>query len=91
MRKTTTFHVRIPVALKKAVQAIVERNGMDLASATRLFFTHVAVRGTVPLPWLTVNGFTPEAEAQLLKQIDDKDIVATLKTGKDIDKFIDGL
>ena len=91
MPKTTTFHVRIPVALRKQVKAIVEHNGMDLASVVRLFFRHIAVRGTVPLPWLTVNGFSPEFEQSVLQQIRHPNIVATLKTKKDVRRFFDEL
>lgn len=90
MPKTTTFHVRLPAALKKTVQAIAERNGVDLATITRLFFTHVAVQGTIPLPWLTENGYSRQTEAKILEVIAKDEIVGTpLKSPEDIRKFID--
>lgn len=93
MPKTTTFHVRLPASLKKTVQNIAEHNGVDLPTITRLFFTHVALQGTIPLPWLTVNGFKPEGEKKLLEELaKDKDAIAgTLRTAKDIRRFIDEL
>lgn len=92
MVKTTTFHVRLPASLKKTVQAIAESNGVDLATITRLFFTHVAVSGTVAVPWLTVNGFTPEAEQKLLEGIrNDTDAGIRLRSKKDIERFIDAI
>lgn len=85
------IHVRLPRKLKRSTQKILEANGMDFSSVIRLFFTHITVRGTVPLPWLTVNGLTPEFEESLLKQIRNPDIVATLESPEDVEKFIDGL
>lgn len=92
MPKTTTFHMRLPASLKKTVQAIAECNGVDLPTITRLFFTHVAMQGTVPLPWLTVNGFKPEGERKLLELMrNDEDVGPPLRTKADIKRFIDGL
>ena len=76
----------------KNARKIVERNGLDLPTAVRLFFTHIIANGTMPLPWLTVNGFTVEAEKKLLTQMRKPDIVGPpLKTRKDIDAFFDAL
>lgn len=85
------IHIRLPRKLRRDAQKIFEANGLDVSAAIRLFFMHATIQGTVPLPRVTVNGFTPEFEAGLLKQIRDDDVVATLKTSDDIDKFIDGL
>lgn len=85
------LHIRVPRKLKHSVQKVLESNGMDISSAVRLFFTHISVRGTLPLPWLTINGFTPEFEESLLRQIRNPDIVATLKTPTDVKKYFDAL
>lgn len=85
------IHIRLPRKLKRSAQKILEANGLDASTVIRLFFTHMTIRGTVPLPWLTVNGLPPELEESLLKQIGDPDIVATLESPEDVDKFINGL
>lgn len=85
------IHIRLPRKLKRDAQKVIERNGLDVTSAIRLFFTHMTIRGTIPLPWLTVNGLSPELEESLLKQMRNPDIAATLKSSEDIDKLIDGL
>lgn len=85
------IHIRLPRKLKRDAQKVIERNGLDVTSAIRLFFTHMTIRGTIPLPWLTVNGLSPQLEESLLKQIRNPDIAATLKSSEDIDKLIDGL
>jgi addiction module RelB/DinJ family antitoxin len=82
--KTTTIHIRVPAKLKKAVQEIAEANGLDLSSCIRIFLTHMNVRGIMPLPHLTVNGFTEEEEREILKRIEEPVIVVD-----DIDAFID--
>ena len=84
-------HVRLPRKLKRDALRVFEANGLDVSSAIRLFFAHVSIRGTMPLPWLTINGLTPEFEQSLLRQIDNPDIVATLETPADVKKYFDAL
>lgn len=74
MKKTTTIHVRIPDRLKKAAQKVAEANGLDLSSCIRMFLTHMDVRGVMPLPPLTVNGFTEEEEEELLRRMKEPTI-----------------
>ena len=88
---STTFHVRMPLALKKKAQKIVERNGIDLPTAVRIYFTQMTLIGSIPTGWLTENNMTPEAEKALLFQIKHPEIDGTMKNTKDIDAFIDGL
>lgn len=83
MRKTTTIHIRIPARLKKSVQEVAEANGLDLSSCIRMFLTHMDVRGIVPLPPLTVNGFTEAEEEELLRRAKGPFIPM-----KDIGKFL---
>ncbi len=80
---TTTFHVRLPVELKKKAKKIAELNGADLATLVRMFFTQMVRRGTVPMRWITMNGFTPELEEELGKLADDKEnIVGPFRSKK---------
>ena len=65
---TTTIHIRDPVKLKKAAQRVAEANGLDLSSAIRVYLTHMEVRGILPLPSLTVNGFTEEEENEIVRR-----------------------
>lgn len=85
------IHIRLPRKLKRSAQKVIEQNGLDVTSAIRLFFMHITVRGTVPLPWLTVNGLSPELEENLLQQIRKPNIGKTLKSSEDIDTFMDAL
>lgn len=82
--KTSTIHVRVSDKLKKAAQKVAEANGLDLSSCIRMFLTHMDVRGTLPLPPLTVNGFTEEEEEEILRRAKEPSIVID-----DIRAFID--
>lgn len=82
-KSSTTIHVRIPQHLKKKVQEIAEANGLDLSSCIRIFLTHMNVRGVIPLPSLTVNGFTEAEEAEILQRMREPTIPI-----KNIDAFI---
>lgn len=63
---TTTLNIRVDKKLKKMAQAVAEGLGLDLSSCIRMLLTQMAQRGTLPLPRLTVNGFTEEEEQELL-------------------------
>ncbi|MFH0770339.1 MAG: type II toxin-antitoxin system RelB/DinJ family antitoxin [Candidatus Peregrinibacteria bacterium] len=66
---TSIINIRVPAALKKAAQKVAEANGLDLSSCIRMFLTHMQIRGTIPMPHLTVNGFTEEEEEELLQRM----------------------
>jgi addiction module RelB/DinJ family antitoxin len=72
--KSTTIHIRLSSKLKKATQKIAEANGLDLSTCIRVFLTHMNVRGTMPLPSLTVNGFTEEEEEEILRRTKEPSI-----------------
>lgn len=88
---TTTLHIRMPAKLKKDAQKIAKRNGIDLPTVVRIFFTHMVDKGTVPMTWLTVNGMTVQAEQALSEQVRHPDIVGTMRSKKEVDRFIDDL
>lgn len=68
-KKSTTIHIRLPLQLKKIAEEVAEANGLDLSSCIRIFLTHMKVRGVLPLPPLTVNGFTEAEEEELLRRM----------------------
>lgn len=80
--KTTTIHVRIPGSLKKAAQKIAKANGLDLSTCIRVFLTHMDAKGTIPLPHLTVNGFTEGEEVEILHRAGEKSVAVD-----DLDAF----
>lgn len=83
-KKTSTIHVRVPQKLKRAAEKVAEANGLDLSSCIRMFLTHMDVRGAMPIPPLTINGFTEEEEEEILRRAKEPGIPID-----DIDAFID--
>jgi addiction module RelB/DinJ family antitoxin len=73
---STVIHLRVPAHLKKAAQKIAAANGLDLSSVIRMYLVHMEVRGTIPLPPLTVNGYTEEAEQEILRRMKEPVIKA---------------
>lgn len=71
-----TIQVRISDKDKKEVQKILESLGLDLTTAVRIFFKRVVISDGLPFPVrhdLTVNGFTPEFEEEVLKAAQDEE------------------
>ncbi len=71
-----TIQVRISDEDKKAAEKVLKAIGMDVTTAVRVYFKRIAVDGGIPFPLnpnLTVNGFTPEFEAEVLKASEEAD------------------
>ena len=85
----TSMHIRVPKELKKAAQEIIEANGLDLTSAIRLYFLHIASKGTIPLAFLRSEEL-PERLRKELKLLtrDRKNIVGPFKNSKDLMKSL---
>lgn len=62
------INLRVSDRTKKNVQKIAEKNGMDLSTCIRMFLAFMEVKGAYPLPLLTINGYTEEEEAELLRR-----------------------
>lgn len=66
---TQTLNVRIDKNIKKQAQKVVEELGLDLSSAVKLFLNKVVMTKSIPFELRTINGYTPEYEARLLKEV----------------------
>jgi len=66
---TQILNVRVDKNIKKQAQKIVEELGLDLSSAVKLFLNKVVMTKSIPFELRTVNGYTPEYEAMLLKEV----------------------
>ena len=64
-----TIQIRIDAKTKSRAQATLKKLGLDISSAAKLFFNHVIKTKAIPFSIRTVNGFTPEYEAELLAEI----------------------
>ncbi len=65
-----TIQVRVPDKNKKNVEKILASLGLDVTTAVRMFLCRVEMDHGLPFRVqqnLTVNGFTPEFEAEVLR------------------------
>lgn len=78
------IHLRLPTALKRKAEKIIVASGLDVSTAIRLYFTQIAVQGAIPLKFRTINGYTPEFEAELVRLANDKEnIVGPFETAEE--------
>ena len=74
------INIRIDEKLKKAASEVFDNVGLDMSSAVKLFLRQAVIAKKIPFRVLTVNGFTPEFEEELLKDIAEMD--EEVRTGK---------
>ena len=77
MSTKTIVNVRTDTATKRAAQRIFKRMGLDLSTGVNMYLTRVVQDKAVPFTLRTVNGFTPEQEREILR-----DLAYTKKHGK---------
>lgn len=66
-----TINIRTDAKLKKAATKILERMGLDMSSAVKLFLNQVVITKKIPFPIRTVNGFTVEEEEEMIKDMEE--------------------
>jgi len=62
-----TLQVRIDEATKKSAKKILDKIGMDMSSAVKVYFKQIVVTQGIPFRLLTENGLTPRQEKEILK------------------------
>ncbi len=66
--KTAVLTVRTDAATKKAAQSVFLRMGLDLSTGVNMYLSRVAQDKAMPFTPRTVNGFTPEYEARIIRE-----------------------
>ncbi len=64
----TTLNVRTDAVTKREAQKVFKRMGLDLSSGVNLYLTRVVQDKALPFRPRTINGFTPEYEARILRE-----------------------
>ena len=79
-----TIQIRIDEKTKHDARNILEKLGLDLSTAIKIFLKQVKVRKGLPFQVLTENGLTLAEEAQILKASNEA------RRGKNISKPMEG-
>ncbi|MFA6463532.1 MAG: type II toxin-antitoxin system RelB/DinJ family antitoxin [Candidatus Paceibacterota bacterium] len=81
---STTIQIRIDEKEKKITKKVFEDLGLDISSATKLFYKKAVATRSIPFEVRTENGFTPAQETEMLK-----DLAWAKKHGKKFDNMKD--
>ena len=57
------------MATKRAAQSVFKKMGFDLSTGVNMYLWRVVQDKVMPFTPRTVNGFTPEQEAQMLREL----------------------
>jgi len=68
MATKTTINVRTDAATKRSAQAVFKKMGLDLSTGVNMYLSRVAQDKAMPFTPRTVNGFTPEYEADVIRE-----------------------
>jgi len=67
----STLQVRIDENTKKSAQKVLDKIGMDMSSAVKVYFKQIVITQGLPFPLLTENGMTIQQEKEILKASDE--------------------
>lgn len=65
---TTTIQIRIDTKVKREAKKLFENLGLDISSATKLFYVQALKAKAIPFEIRTENGFTSAQETRMLKE-----------------------
>lgn len=68
MATKTTINVRVDTVTKRVAQRVFKHMGLDLSAGVNMYLSRVAQDRAMPFTPRTVNGFTPEYEARILRE-----------------------
>ena len=88
-----TIQVRVSDKNKKNVEKILESLGLDVTTAVRMFLCRIEMDHGLPFAvrqgkGLTVNGFTPEFEAEVLEAAKDTNGSISFKSVEEAAAYI---
>jgi DNA-damage-inducible protein J len=66
-----TIQVRVKADTKKSAKKILDKVGLDMSSAIKLYLHQIVLHNGLPFRIVTENGLTPEEEEQILKAEDE--------------------
>ena len=65
----TTIQIRIDEKTKQKAKKVFRKMGLDVSSGIKLYLARVAQDAAVPFVVRTENGYTPEQERQLIREM----------------------
>lgn len=90
----STIQIRIDEKTKKSAVKVLDRVGMDMSSAVKVYFRQIVLRKGIPFQILTENGLTASEEMAILRASDEArkgKNVTTVSTSKQMKRHLDSL
>ncbi len=90
----TTIQIRIDEKTKKSAKKVLDKLGLDMSSAIKLYLKQISIQKQIPFPLLTENGLTPQQEDEILKAGEEAKRginVSKDMTGDEFIKYLDEL
>lgn len=91
----TTIQVRIDEETKNSAKKVLDKVGMDISSAIKIYLKQIVIYKGIPFKVLTEKGLTPEEEKEILKAeaeaLRGENIVAITNNWKETKAFLDSL
>lgn len=63
-----TIQIRIDQKTKREAKRILDRLGLDMSSAVKIYLRQISRTKGIPFPLITENGFTQSQEDQLIME-----------------------
>lgn len=91
----TTIQIRIDDKTKKSAKKVLDKIGIDMSSAMKVYLRQIVIYQGIPLKLVTENGLSPADEKAILKASKEakqgKNISKPFKTSKETQAFLDSL
>ena len=68
MATKTIINIRTDAGVKRDAQRVFKKMGLDLSTGVNMYLSRVAQDKAMPFTPRTINGFTPEQEARMLRE-----------------------
>lgn len=68
-----TIQLRIDNATKKSAKTILDKLGIDMSSAIKIYLKQIVINKGIPFKVITENGFTLEQELEIIKASEEAD------------------
>ncbi|MFC1600053.1 type II toxin-antitoxin system RelB/DinJ family antitoxin [Patescibacteria group bacterium] len=86
-----TIQLRIDNTTKKSAKSILDKLGIDMTSAIKIYLKQIVINKGIPFKLLTENGLTIEQENEILKAAKEAEKGKNMTDAMDADKAIEHL
>lgn len=91
----STIQVRIDPKTKRDAQKVLDKVGLDMSSAIKVYFNQIVISQGIPFPIFTENGLTIRQEREILKASEEAkrgiNVEGPFETAEEIQGYFDSI